>query len=279
MGEENPGSNSHEPLASAAVWWMGEAGIAASSRAEPGTGADALQRPLGPRFRCRARLTAGVGRQDRATYAFDLRSHRSRSLAPNHGPACLCRNAVGQLPLQRHLAPSLGADPSERTAMDVFEAVNSRIACRWFLDKPVDHTIVRQLLEGAARAASSGNLQPWNVYAVTGEPLKEITRQAAAALEKQDWRTMETEYPALPQPLWEPYLSRSVRHGRELYGALGTAREDRVGRNEQIKRNYQFFNGLRSPRRPLAAAQPHPTTCLLACHDIAISNEDLCQVF
>src|SRR5215475_1720744 len=33
--------------------------------------------------------------------------------------------------------------------------------------------------------------------------------------------------------------------------------------------------GLRSPRRPLAAAQPHPTTCLLACHDIAISNEDL----
>src|SRR4029453_12294717 len=63
MGEENPGSNSHEPLASASVRWMGEAGIAASSRAEPGTGADALQRPLVPRFRCRARLTAGVRRQ------------------------------------------------------------------------------------------------------------------------------------------------------------------------------------------------------------------------
>ena len=37
--------------------------------------------------------------------------------------------------------------------MDVFEAVNSRIACRWFLDKPVEHTRVRQLLEGAARVA------------------------------------------------------------------------------------------------------------------------------
>ena len=37
--------------------------------------------------------------------------------------------------------------------------------------------------------------------------------------------------------------------------------------------------GLRSPRRPLAATQPHPTTCLLAYHDIAISNEDLGQVF
>ena len=31
--------------------------------------------------------------------------------------------------------------------MDVFEAVNSPIACRRFLDKPVDHHIVRQLIE------------------------------------------------------------------------------------------------------------------------------------
>jgi len=126
--------------------------------------------------------------------------------------------------------------------MDVFEAVNSRIACRWFLDKPVEHALVRQLLEGAARAASSGNVQPWNVYAVTGEPLKEITRQATEAIAQQDWRTMVTEYQDMPEPLWEPYRSRNVRMGRELYGALGTTREDRVGRHEQIKRNYQFFN-------------------------------------
>ena len=36
---------------------------------------------------------------------------------------------------------------------------------------------------------------------------------------------------------------------------------------------------LRSWRRPLSDAQPHPITCLLAYHDIALSNEDLCQVF
>ena len=126
--------------------------------------------------------------------------------------------------------------------MDVFEAVNSRIACRQFLDKPVDLNIVRKLIEGAARAASNGSLQPWNVYAVTGELLKEIKRQAAEAIEKQDWRTMETEYPALPKEMREPYLTRSSRFGEQLYGALGTRREDRVGRLEQIKRNYKFFN-------------------------------------
>src|SRR5258708_1336393 len=53
--------------------------------------------------------------------------------------------------------------------MDVFEAVDSRIACRRFLDMPVDPNIVRNLIAGAARAASNGNLQPWHVHAVTGE--------------------------------------------------------------------------------------------------------------
>ena len=47
--------------------------------------------------------------------------------------------------------------------MDVFEAVNSRIACRHFLDKPVDLDIIRKLIENAARAASNSNVQPWNV--------------------------------------------------------------------------------------------------------------------
>ena len=126
--------------------------------------------------------------------------------------------------------------------MDVFEAVSSRIACRHFLNKPVDLNIVRKLIEGAARAASSMNLQPWNVYAVTGEPLKEIKRQAAEAVEQQDWRTFETEYPEFPEKLWEPYHSRSFGFGAQLYGSLGINRDDPAGRLEQIKRNFRFFN-------------------------------------
>jgi nitroreductase len=86
--------------------------------------------------------------------------------------------------------------------MDVFKAVSSRISCRHFLDQHVDPDIVRRLVDGAANAASSSNLQPWNVYAVTGEPLKEIKRQALDAIEKRDWRTLETEYPDMPENLY-----------------------------------------------------------------------------
>ena len=55
--------------------------------------------------------------------------------------------------------------------MDVFEAVDSRLSCRAFLDRPVDLGVVRDLIERAARCASGGNLQPWRVYALTGAPL------------------------------------------------------------------------------------------------------------
>jgi nitroreductase len=126
--------------------------------------------------------------------------------------------------------------------MDVFEAVDSRIACRWFLDKPVDQDTIRKFIAGAARAASNGNLQPWNVHALTGAPLEDIKRQAAEAIETHDWRTFETEFRALPENMWEPYRGRHFQHGVELYGSLGTRREDHDGRLAQIKRNYQFFN-------------------------------------
>ena len=39
--------------------------------------------------------------------------------------------------------------------MDVFEAVDTRIACRAFVNKPVDLNIVRELIVRAQRAASA----------------------------------------------------------------------------------------------------------------------------
>jgi nitroreductase len=126
--------------------------------------------------------------------------------------------------------------------MDVFEAVDSRISCRWFLDKPVDPKIVRDLIVRAQRAASGGNLQSWIVHALAGEPLEEFKRQAAAAIQGKNVRDFETEYPVYPKQLWEPYLGRREHHGVQLYGALGVARDDHAGRLERHKLNYQFFN-------------------------------------
>ena len=126
--------------------------------------------------------------------------------------------------------------------MDVFAAVNSRISCRWFLDKPVDAAIVRDLIARAARAASGGNLQPWQVYALTGAPLAELKRQVAAFIAGRDARHVAAEYPIYPETMWEPYKGRRDYHGVQLYGALGIDRDDAAARLEQYNRNLEFFN-------------------------------------
>ena len=127
--------------------------------------------------------------------------------------------------------------------MDVFEAVASRISCRWFLDKPVDQKIIRDLIARAARAASGGNLQPWRVYALTGGPLAEIKHRVAARIgADHDPRHDQAEYPIYPDPIWEPYKSRRAEHGFQLYGALNIGRDDAAGRLAQYKRNFEFFN-------------------------------------
>jgi nitroreductase len=126
--------------------------------------------------------------------------------------------------------------------MDVFEAVESRISCRWFLDRPVDAKVVRDLIARAARAASGGNLQPWQVYALTGAPLIELKRRVAGFISGGDPRRTDAEYPIYPATMWEPYTSRRDHHGVQLYGALGIDRNDAAARLDQYKRNFEFFN-------------------------------------
>jgi nitroreductase len=126
--------------------------------------------------------------------------------------------------------------------MDVFEAVDSRISCRWFLDKPVDLAIVRDLIVRAQRAASGGNLQSWNVYALTNAPLREFKRIVAERIAREDPRHSKSEYPIYPDPMFGAYKQRREAHGVQLYGSLGIAQSDAASRLQQYKRNFEFFN-------------------------------------
>ena len=125
--------------------------------------------------------------------------------------------------------------------MDVFEAVDSRIACRAFLDKPVDLNIVKDLIVKAQRAASGGNLQSWNVYALTGAPLAEFKAIVKNRITNEDPRHTKSEYPIYPDPMWGAYKERREEHGVQLYGSLGIDQTDAPKRLGQFKKNFEFF--------------------------------------
>nr|WP_280953010.1 nitroreductase family protein [Rhizobium sp. L9] len=62
--------------------------------------------------------------------------------------------------------------------MDVYEAVTSRRSVRGFKDQPVAMEILERVLAAAAWSPSGSNIQPWNTYVMTGEPLAELKTSA-----------------------------------------------------------------------------------------------------
>jgi nitroreductase len=124
--------------------------------------------------------------------------------------------------------------------MKVSDAAKTRKSVRAFLDKPVPSDVLREVLETAARAPSGGNLQPWRLYAMTGEPLarfREKMHERLATNPSPD----PLEYHVYPRDLWEPHRTWRYRVGEQMYGLAGIPREDRAGRLRWFSHNYDFF--------------------------------------
>ena len=119
--------------------------------------------------------------------------------------------------------------------MDVSEAVARRMSVRAFKSDPVPGAVVRRVLEAAHQAPSGGNLQPWRVYALAGEPLARFKALALAT------PMQEPEYEVYPANLWDPYRKRRFECGEDLYASIGIPREDRPGRFAQLANNLSFF--------------------------------------
>lgn len=109
--------------------------------------------------------------------------------------------------------------------MDAVEAADSRRAVRAFSDEPVPREVLERVLAAATRAPSSGNLQPWHVYVVTGKPLAELKRHTTARAVAGDPGDAR-EYPMYPAELASPYLDRFSAAATQRYKALGIERDD-----------------------------------------------------
>lgn len=124
--------------------------------------------------------------------------------------------------------------------MNVTEAVQSRRSVRAFRDTPVPGDLLREVIELAARAASGGNLQPWRLFALGGQPLADLKTRMQKRLTTGP-TSEPLDYDIYPSDLWEPYRSERFHVGEQLYALLGIPREDKIGRMRQFARNFEFF--------------------------------------
>lgn len=125
-------------------------------------------------------------------------------------------------------------------ALTVTEALVQRRSTRKFLDKKLDWALVKSLLEKAQRAPSGGNVQPWNVTVMTGQPLQNLIAEVLALLPKGEGE-YSGEYPIYPEKLPEPYRRRRYEVGEALYASLNIARDDKMGRMMQMAENFKCF--------------------------------------
>ncbi len=120
--------------------------------------------------------------------------------------------------------------------MHVSEAVKGRKSIRSFLPKPVKNSIIKKLLQASSRSPSGGNLQPWKVFIINN---KSMSRFLAF---QSTWSEPEIpRYEIYPSKLKEPYRSSRYELGEQMYKLLGIDREDKVGRLNQVMKNFEFF--------------------------------------
>lgn len=125
--------------------------------------------------------------------------------------------------------------------MNVSEALLTRRSSRRFTSRDIPRELASEILQIALRTPSGGNLQPWHVHVLDGEPLRDLVATISDSMSITP-EGDEPEYLIYPPDLREPYRSRRFRNGEMLFACLGIQRDDKQGRRANFERNYRFFD-------------------------------------
>lgn len=127
----------------------------------------------------------------------------------------------------------------QRPAMSVDEAIRLRRSVRGFLPDEIPEATLREVFELAQCSPSNCNVQPWTPHVVSGETLKRL-REALVAAGMRD-EPIKPDWPA-DGKFTGIHRERQVDAAQKLYGAMGVARNDTIGRKMAYIRNHAFFD-------------------------------------
>ncbi len=123
--------------------------------------------------------------------------------------------------------------------MNVSEALRLRKSTRAFLEKEVPEEVILRILDAARYCPSGGNTQPWQVAVVMGPKKRDLQKQIEGAFRSGKEARMDYQY--YPLKWAEPYKSRRIACGLQLYSILNISRHDKERRIEQWAANFQAF--------------------------------------
>ncbi|MGX7745307.1 nitroreductase [Rhodopseudomonas parapalustris] len=140
--------------------------------------------------------------------------------------------------------------------MQYDDVVRGRRSIRGYKPDPVPRELIEEILELAMRAPSSMNSQPWNFTVLTGEPLDRIRagnteRNLAGVPHSREFRT--------GQPFAGPHRERQITVAKQLFSAMGIARDDQAKRQDWVLRGFRQFDA---------------PVCIIITYDRTLSDSD-----
>ena len=121
---------------------------------------------------------------------------------------------------------------------DLDQTIVERRSVRGFLPDPVPREVLEEVLELAQRAPSNCNVQPWRAYIASGDALRRLRAALVDAAASGKSQAMS----APVDSFFGTYRDKQIACAVELYGKMGIARDDRVGRQRAMLRNFEFFD-------------------------------------
>jgi len=140
--------------------------------------------------------------------------------------------------------------------MQFDDVIMGRRSIRGYKPEAVPKALVEEVLTLAMRAPSSMNTQPWSFYVLTGEPLDRVRagnteRMMAGVPQSREFR--------IGQAFEGKHRDRQVGVAKQLFSAMGIAREDKAKRQDWVLRGFRQFDA---------------PVCVIVTYDRTLSESD-----
>jgi nitroreductase len=140
--------------------------------------------------------------------------------------------------------------------MEYDDVVMGRRSIRGYQQKLVPKQLIEEILELAMRAPSSMNTQPWNFTVLTGAQLDKIRagnteRNLAGVPHSREFR--------IGKAFEGQHRERQVGVAKQLFAAMGIAREDAEARQDWVLRGFRQFDA---------------PVCVIITYDRELANSD-----
>ena len=118
--------------------------------------------------------------------------------------------------------------------MNILDAMQGRQSIRSFKDKPVSREILEKILDISRFAPSGGNTQPWKIYVLNQDLMKELESLVISNLDNGISET--PNFNIYPHPMSDHLKNRVKECGRLMYEAIEIDKDDVAGRLNKLKK-------------------------------------------